>query len=82
MKAFTSHSTLCTKRGTKIPRGNQQLKTKQAVKNRFGIKKLHSLPSARQFLIHWCGGSGTINVPSDSQADCALLQARAVEIVL
>lgn len=44
IKAFTSHSTLGTKRGAKIPRGNQQLKTKQAVKNRFGIRKLHSLP--------------------------------------
>lgn len=90
MKAFTSHSTLCTKRAAKAPRGNQQLEVKQAVKNRLGTRQLHSAPaSARQnFWLVWkkClplqGSHQTVNVPSDSQADCALLQAQAAAIVL
>lgn len=70
MKAFTSCSTFCTKRGAKAPRGNQQLKIKQAVKNRLGIRQLPSLPASAwaKFLIEkWCG---EVVTPSGITPDC------------
>lgn len=96
MKAFISHNSLGTKREAKAPRRYRQLKIKRAVANcekqvLNESNSIHQLLCARQSFwprtgveeaVILQGSHQTVNVPSDLQAGCALLQAWAAATVL